>query len=150
MNLLMKLLKIKIKKLHPNFHLPTYAHDGDAGMDLYCIEPIEVLPGERKKIPFGCSLEIPNGFLGAIAPRSGLAHKFGIGLVNSWGVIDSSYRGEISAIIVNMGKEKVLLPLHTRIAQLLVIPIYKLNLSLVEENLNETDRGGNGFGSSGL
>ena len=108
------------------------------------------MAGERKKIPFGCSLEIPNGFLGAIAPRSGLAHKFGIGLVNSWGVIDSSYRGEISAIIVNMGKEKVLLPLHTRIAQLLVIPIYKLNLSLVEENLNETDRGGNGFGSSGL
>ncbi len=146
----MKPLKIKFKKINPDFRAPTYAHEADAGMDLYCMDPIEILPGERKKIPFGCSIEIPDGYLGAIAPRSGLAHRFGIGLVNSWGVIDASYRGEICAIIINMGKEKVNLPAHTRIAQLLVIPVAKLNINIVEENLIETDRGNDGFGSTGL
>lgn len=146
----MKPLKIKIKKINPAFRSPTYAHEGDAGMDLYCLDPIEILPGERKKIPFGCSIEIPEGYLGAIAPRSGLAHRFGIGLVNSWGVIDASYRGEICAIIINMGNEKISLPAQTRIAQLLVIPVAKLNINIVEENLIETDRGKDGFGSTGL
>ena len=146
----MKPLKIKINILHPDFSMPTYSHAGDAGMDLFSLEEIKLAPGERIKSPCGFSIEIPDGFFGAIAPRSGLANLYGITLVNSWGVIDSSYRGEICVIIINLGRENIILPSKTRIAQLLVIPVAKVNLIAVEEKLIETDRGAKGFGSSGL
>lgn len=119
-------------------------------MDLYSLEEIKLAPGERKKTPCGFSIEIPEGYFGAIAPRSGLANQYGLTLVNSWGVIDSSYRGEICVIIINLGREDVILPSKTRIAQLLVIPVIEVNLIAVEEKLIETDRGAKGFGSSGL
>ena len=119
-------------------------------MDLYSLEEIKLTPGERKKSPCGFSIEIPDGFFGAIAPRSGLANLYGITLVNSWGVIDSSYRGEICVIIINLGRKEIILPPKTRIAQLLVIPVVNVTLYAVEEKLIETDRGVNGFGSTGL
>jgi dUTP pyrophosphatase len=143
-------LKIKLNILHPDFTMPAYAHKGDAGMDLYSLEEIQLKPGERKKSPCGFSIEIPEGYFGAIAPRSGLANLYGITLVNSWGVIDSSYRGEICVIIINLGRKEIILPSKTRIAQLLVIPVVNVTLFAVEENLIETDRGVNGFGSTGL
>ncbi|HOI25299.1 MAG TPA: dUTP diphosphatase [Caldisericia bacterium] len=146
----MKPLKIKLNILHPDFTMPVYSHPGDAGMDLFSLEEIILTQGERKKIPCGFSIEIPDGFFGAIAPRSGLANLYGITLVNSWGVIDSSYRGEICVIIINLGREKIALPPKTRIAQLLVIPVVSVELYEVKEKLIETDRGANGFGSTGL
>lgn len=130
--------------------MPAYSHIGDAGMDLYSLEEIKLAPGERKKTSCGFSIEIPEGYFGAIAPRSGLANQYGLTLVNSWGVIDSSYRGEICVIIINLGGKEIILPSKTRIAQLLVIPVVCANLIAVEEKLIETDRGAKGFGSSGL
>ncbi len=146
----MKPLKINIKPTHSSFRMPAYSHLGDAGMDIFSIEKIQLIPGERKKISCGFSIEIPEGYFGAIAPRSGLSIKYGLTLVNAWGVIDSSYRGEICVIIINLGEKKISLPPYSRIAQLLVIPVVKANLVLVEDNLNETDRGVEGFGSTGF
>lgn len=142
--------KIRINILNRNFVLPKYAHDGDAGLDLFSTDDILLSPGERKKVGCGFSIAIPEGFLGAIAPRSGLAIEYGVTVLNSWGVVDSSYRGEVSVILINLGNNEVVFKKGSKIAQLIIIPYEKVELYIDSEKLNSTDRGEKGFGSSGI
>ncbi|HEY9583631.1 MAG TPA: dUTP diphosphatase [Candidatus Paceibacterota bacterium] len=139
-------MKIKIKKLHPLAIIPTYAHAGDAGMDLYTVEPCELEPGERKSLPLGIAVEIPEGYVGLVWDKSGLSHKYGI--KNFGGVIDSGYRGEIHAGIMNLSDKFFRFDKGHKIAQLLIQKIEKVEFDEVL-NLTETTRGDKGFGSSG-
>ncbi|MDD4029515.1 MAG: dUTP diphosphatase [Caldisericia bacterium] len=141
---------IKCFRLHAEAILPSYSHDTDAGMDLFSCEEVVLSPGEWKKIGCGFQLEIPPGYLGAVAPRSGLAYKNGVTVLNSWGVIDSGYRGEICVILINHGYNVIVLPKQSRIAQFIVLPFEKVNLVESSTSLAESDRGQNGFGSTGI
>lgn len=140
--------KINIFPLQTTFNLPCYKHAGDAGLDIFSPEEVLLDPGARKKIPCHFAIEIPEGYLGAIAPRSGLAEKYGITVLNAWGVIDSSYRGEISVILINLGNEQIKLEKNSKIAQLIIIPFEKVEL-VAAQALSVTERGKKGFGSSG-
>ncbi|HOJ16003.1 MAG: dUTP diphosphatase [Caldisericia bacterium] len=142
--------KIRINTLNSNFVLPKYAHEGDAGLDLYSTDDVILLPRERKKVGCGFSIAIPEGFLGAIAPRSGLAIEYGVTVLNSWGVIDPSYRGEVSVILINLSNNDVVLKKGSKIAQLIIVPYEKVELFIDSEKLDSTDRGEKGFGSSGI
>ena len=144
------LKKIEINILSDKFIIPKYSHEGDAGLDIFSTEELELNPGERKKIGCGFSISIPEGYLGAVAPRSGLSIEHGITVLNSWGVIDSSYRGEVSVILINLGDNKVKLEAGSRVAQLIIIPFQKIELIISKNILNKTERGKNGFGSTGL
>lgn len=129
--------------------LPTYKTHGAAGMDLCSTEAVRLAPLERKLVPTGVRMAIPEGFEGQVRPRSGLALKHGIGLVNSPGTIDSDYRGEIGVILVNLSNEHVALAAGERIAQLVICPVTRARLNTVEE-LEQTTRGEGGFGSTGV
>ena len=128
--------------------LPRYQTEGAAGMDLRADEPIDLAPGERRLVPTGIAVAIPPGFEGQVRPRSGLALKLGIGLVNAPGTIDSDYRGEVGVILVNFGAQAVSLARGERIAQLVVAPVARATVQEVTE-LPGTGRGGGGFGSTG-
>lgn len=131
--------------------LPAYATPGSAGMDLRAAVESEVTlqPGERKLIPTGLRLAIPEGFEGQVRPRSGLAIKHGISLVNTPGTIDSDYRGPVQVILINLGREPFTIRRGDRIAQLVIAPTLAANLVEVEE-LSETVRNDGGFGHTGL
>jgi len=146
----MKLIQIPIHPLHDRFVQPTYAHEGDAGMDLCNIDAFILQPGEIAKISCGFSIAIPEGFMGAIAPRSGLALQTGVTVLNAWGVIDSSYRGEIAVILINLGKELCSIPAQSRIAQLIILPFQQADLQIKDHDLEKSVRGTNGFGSTGF
>jgi dUTP pyrophosphatase len=132
--------------------VPAYATQGSAGMDLKaCIEePIPIAPGEITKVPTGIAIQIPNRYIGGfVFPRSGLSSKKGISLINCVGVIDSDYTGEIICPVVNHSRKEFTINPGDRIAQLVFMPV--CNASLVEvEELNETERGSGGFGSTGI
>jgi len=142
------LKKISILPIQTTFKLPAYCHPGDAGLDLFSSEEVFIKPMERVKISCGFSIEIPDGYLGAIAPRSGLAYKYGLTVLNGWGVIDSSYRGEVCVILINLGSEEVRLEKNSKVAQLIIVPYETVQLE-VKQSLPATERGYNGFGSSG-
>ncbi len=141
---------VKIKILRDGAVPPGIMSAHSAGADLSaCIgENIDIGPGEWRKIPTGLSFEIPAGFEGEIRPRSGLAAKYGITLLNSPGTIDADYRGEVNVIVVNHGKGPFTIANGDRIAQILIRPISRAEFEIVEE-LTETTRGEGGFGSSG-
>ena len=139
-------MKIRIKKLHPDAVIPTYAHEGDAGMDLYSVIPFELEPGERKSVPLGLSMEIPQGYVGLMWDKSGLSHKYGIKVFG--GVIDSGYRGEIHAGIMNLSDKFFSFEKGHKIAQLLIQKVDRAEFDESVE-LSGTDRGDGGFGSSG-
>jgi dUTP pyrophosphatase len=128
--------------------LPSYQTAGAAGMDLCSTEPVILEPMQRAMVPTGLRLAIPEGFEGQIRPRSGLAIKKGISMVNSPGTIDCDYRGEIKIILINLSLSVVKLDRGERIAQLVFCPVAKANLELVA-NLEGTERGDSGFGSTG-
>ena len=128
--------------------LPRYQTAGAAGMDLRADEPVDLAPGERRLVPTGIAVAIPPGWEGQVRPRSGLALKFGLGMPNAPGTIDSDYRGEVGVILVNWGQERVQLARGERIAQLVVAPVTRASLVLVAD-LPDTGRGGGGFGSTG-
>jgi dUTP pyrophosphatase len=130
--------------------LPSYQTDGSAGMDLAAaIEvPITLAPGERRLIPSGLALEIPPGYEAQVRPRSGLALRHGIGMVNSPGTIDSDYRGPLGVLLVNHGQEPFVIEPLARIGQLVVARVERAELELVE-SLDGTARGTGGFGSTG-
>ena len=111
-------MKLKIKKLQPEAVLPKYATQDDAGMDLFAIEDVEIMPMERKQIGTGIALEIPAGHVGLIWDKSGLSHKFGIKTLG--GVIDSGYRGEIKVGVINLGTEKYIFEKGHKIAQMII------------------------------
>lgn len=140
--------KILVKQLDAGLPLPRHAAPGDAGVDLVAREGGVVEPGERALIPTGVAVAVPAGFVGLITPRSGLAINHGISLVNSPGVLDSGYRGEICAIVINEGSDPFKYERGDRIAQLVVVPFVRQHYEVVEE-LPTTERGSGGFGSTG-
>ena len=142
--------EILIKKLHSDVNIPKYETEGSSGLDLeaYIEKDLRLLSGERKLVPTGVSVAMPNNFEIQIRPRSGLAYKNGISVVNAPGTIDSDYRGEIKVLLINLGTEAVTIKKFQRIAQMVICPIIKANLKEVKE-LPETIRGAGGFGSTG-
>jgi len=145
------MIEVKVKKLHPNAIVPRYMTEHAAGMDLCTVadESVVLAPGERALLPTGLAMEIPPGYEGQVRPRSGLALKKGIALVNSPGTIDADYRGEIGIIIINHGSEAVEIMPGDRVAQLIVAPV--IRAALVEvDGLNDTGRNSGGFGHTGL
>lgn len=130
--------------------LPTYATDQSAGMDLSAAleEAFELAPGERALIPTGLSIALPKGYEAQVRPRSGLALKHGVTVLNTPGTIDADYRGEIGVILANLGNEAFIVERGMRIAQMVVAAYSNVEWSVVSE-LNETDRGEGGFGSTG-
>lgn len=146
-------LEIKFKRLNEKFKsipLPSYATKGSAGMDIYAAldEPMKISKGKIELVPTNLSVEIPEGYEIQVRPRSGLAAKHGIGILNSPGTIDSDYRGEIKIIIINLGIEDFIIQPAERIAQLVVSKIYTARL-IESTELNNTTRGEGGFGHTG-
>ena len=142
--------KLKIKRISNKATLPNYAHEGDAGLDLYSVEELILNSGDRGLVHTGIQIELPNYTEAQIRPRSGLALKYGITTLNSPGTIDEGYRGEIGVILINHGKEPFKIEEGMKIAQMVVKPIVKVDVIEVEELSNDTERNENGFGSSGL
>ena len=142
-------MELKFKSLSGS--LPTYATDGASGMDLraFTDEPITLKPMERRLIPTGLFVQIPEGYEGQVRARSGLAIKHGIGLVNSIGTIDSDYRGELKIPVINFGNESFTINNGDRVAQL-VITSYERVEPIIVSVLDETDRGEGGFGHTGV
>lgn len=136
--------------LKPGARLPAYATSGCAGMDLhaYCDEPVTLAPGERARISTGVRIALPEGYEAQVRPRSGLADKHGIGLVNSPGTVDADYRGVIQVILINWGAEPYTVQPGERIAQMVIAPVCRADLRVVSE-LPETERGSGGFGHTG-
>jgi dUTP pyrophosphatase len=142
-------VELRFARLSDNAVLPTRAHEGDAGLDLYAAEAAHLGPGERWSVPTGVAVEIPEGHAGLVLPRSGLAREHGIALVNSPGLIDAGYRGEIRVLLLNTDPAEVYrVSAGDRIAQLLVVPHASVEAVEVDE-LAESARGDGGFGSSG-
>jgi dUTP pyrophosphatase len=137
---------IKIKRLHPEAIVPSYAHPGDAGMDVYCCETVTIQKGERKKIGTGVSIELPEGYVSLVWDKSGLATNHG--LTNLGGVIDAGYRGEYFITLVNLGESDYILEKGHKIAQLLIQKVEHAQIEEVDE-LKSSSRGAGGFGSSG-
>lgn len=141
-------INVKIKLLNKIAILPEKQHFTDAGYDICSIESIILKPSKIQKIKTGLSIEIPNNYAGLVLPRSGLSSKFGISLINSPGLIDSGYRGELLVPLVNHSSAEYHIKQFERIAQLVIIELPKVNLEL-SSNLNESDRQEKGFGSTG-
>ncbi|MFH1561895.1 MAG: dUTP diphosphatase [Nitrospirota bacterium] len=138
---------IKIKRLCSFIQIPKYAHIGDSGADLYAIEDCLLQPFERKAIPTGLCVEIPDGFELQVRPKSGLALDSGITVLNTPGTIDSGYRGEIKVILINLSSEIYQIKKGQKIAQMVVSPVIHAEFGEVEE-LSESKRGTGGFGST--
>ena len=145
------MIQIKVKKLHPQAVVPGYMTEHAAGMDLCTVinSPVVLVPGERILLPTGLAMEIPPGYEGQVRPRSGLALKKGIALVNSPGTIDADYRGEIGIIIINHGSEAVEFMPGDRIAQLIIAPVTQATL-VEAKDLNDSARSSGGFGHTGV
>lgn len=139
-------MELKIKKLHPEAKMPTYAHLGDAGMDLYACENCVLEPGERVQVKTGIAVAIPDGYVGLIWDKSGLSHKYGLKTLG--GVVDAGYRGEIMVGLVNMGTETHTFTIGDKVAQMLIQKVEQPTLYEVDE-LGDTVRGEGAFGSTG-
>ena len=144
------MVKILVKKINSKVKLPSYKTDGSSGMDLMAFldKPISILPQQSKLIPTGLFIAIPDNTEVQIRPRSGLAVKNNISVLNTPGTIDSDYRGELKVILYNYGNEEFIVKNEDRIAQMVLMPIIKASFEEVE-NLPETIRGEGGFGSTG-
>ena len=149
----MKEVEVRIQLL-PHFEgleLPQYMSSAASGFDLLaaCSEPLTLSPGQRARIPTGIALEFPEGFEAQVRPRSGLAHKHGVTLLNTPGTIDADYRGEVQVILVNFGQEDFTVTRGMRIAQVVLAEVVKANFK-VADTLNATHRGSGGFGHTGI
>jgi dUTP pyrophosphatase len=143
-------ISVPIKNLDPALEVPSYTREGDAGLDLKSTVDAVLQPFQRSLIPCGISVAIPQGYAGFVVPRSGLTAKHGISIVNAPGLIDSNYRGEIKVILVNLDPEQPFeIKRGDRIAQLVIMETPPVKLVEVDE-LDSTNRGASGFGSSGV
>jgi len=141
-------IDVKVEKVDPHAIVPTYAHPDDACCDLYLIEDYTIRPGQRLKLRTGIAIEIPTGYEVQIRPRSGLALKHGLSLVNAPGTIDAQYRNEVQLLMINMGRKPVTLRRGDRAAQMCIKPVYTMQFTEVEK-LSDSDRGLGGWGSTG-
>jgi dUTP pyrophosphatase len=142
-------LRVPVQRLDPGLPLPAYAREGDAGLDLHAADTVTLPPGARAAVGTGIAVAIPAGFAGFVVPRSGLALRHGLSLVNTPGLIDAGYRGEIRVLLVNHDlTNTVTIPRGDRIAQLVIQPVEAVNLVEVA-TLPESTRGTGGFGSTG-
>ena len=142
------MIEVAVRRLRPDAVLPQQAYEGDAGVDLAACEATVLAPGARAVIPTGLAVEIPDGYAGFVLPRSGLAARHGIGVVNSPGLIDAGYRGEIRVVLHNSDQEEPFaVEPGMRVAQLVIAPIASVRLVEVDE-LATSERGARGFGSS--
>ncbi len=143
-------MRVKFLKTDPSATLPSYAHPGDAGMDVCSIDELVLPPGERALVHTGLRMELPPDAEAQVRPRSGLALKYGITVLNSPGTIDAGYRGEVGVILHNAGSEPFAVTKGMKIAQLVVAPVVRAEVVEVDDGLSGTDRGTGGFGSTGM
>ncbi|MBW0017906.1 MAG: dUTP diphosphatase [Mycobacterium sp.] len=147
-------ISLAVVRLDPGLPMPSRAHDGDAGVDLYSAEDVTLSPGHRALVRTGIAVAVPHGMVGLVHPRSGLASRVGLSIVNSPGTIDAGYRGEIKVALINLDPETpIVVHRGDRIAQLLVqrvelVPLVEVS-SFDEAGLADTSRGDGGHGSSG-
>ena len=141
--------KLNIKKVNENAILPRYAHKGDAGMDIYSVVDLNIAAGESALVGTGIAIELPQNTEAQIRPRSGLALKYQITLLNTPGTIDEGYRGEIKIIVINHGRNDFQVTKGMKIAQMVIKPIYTVEIIEVDQ-LSDTSRGEGGFGSTGM
>ncbi|MFN9610125.1 MAG: dUTP diphosphatase [Pseudanabaena sp.] len=144
----MQTVEIKFNKLHPDAQIPSYAHVGDAGADVYSVAEVTLQPSDRAAIPTGLAVDIPIGYEIQVRPKSGLALKHGITVLNSPGTVDAGYRGEIQVIVINLGKEVYTYAKGQKIAQLVLKSV--IQAQFIEGELGTSDRGDGGFGSTGI
>ena len=142
-------MTVLFKRVHADAVLPAYAHPGDAGLDLCACEAATLLPGERRLVRTGLVMELPSGTEAQLRPRSGLALKHGITLLNTPGTIDEGYRGELGVILINLGQEPFEVVPGMRIAQMVIAPVLRVAVE-ESETLGETCRGESVFGSTGV
>ena len=141
-------MKVRINRTDKELPMPHYKYDGDAGMDIYSKVDEIIFPGQYKMIPTGIKVEVPYGFEMQVRPRSGLAAKHGVSIVNSPGTVDHQYRGEVGVVLINHGKEDFHVKRGDRIAQMVFKKIEIVRLEETED-LTESSRGEGGFGSTG-
>lgn len=144
-----KMVQIKLVKIHPDVTIPVYATDGSSGMDVYTLEDGTIYSRSRDLIKLGIQVELPTGYEFQVRPKSGLALKRGITVLNTPGTIDSDYRGELCVIVINTSNADYHYKKQQKIAQLVLCPVYKCNW-LIQEEIGNTERGSGGFGSTGL
>ena len=142
-------MTLKIKRIHEDAVMPAYAHESDAGMDIRSVDEIVIEPGKRALVHTGLILLLPPNYEAQVRPRSGLALKNGVTVLNTPGTIDAGYRGEVGVILANFGEEPFKVGKGDRIAQIVIAPVTQ---ATIEETsvLDETDRGSGGFGSTGV
>ncbi|MFW9958818.1 MAG: dUTP diphosphatase [Candidatus Odinarchaeota archaeon] len=143
------LITVRVKKLSPDAKMPQLARLGDAAYDLFSSVDYELMPREWYAVPTGIAIEIPDGYEGQVRPRSGLAAKEGVTVLNTPGTIDSGYRGEVKTIMINLGDKPFKITKGMRISQLAIRPIPEVQFIEVDE-LSDTERGEGGFGSTGI
>lgn len=142
-------MTLKFKRIHPDATLPSYAHPGDAGMDVRSVDDLVIAPGSRALVHTGLVMMLPPGYEAQVRPRSGLALKKGVSVLNTPGTIDEGYRGEVGVILVNFGEEDFTVAKGDKIAQIVVAPVTVAEIIETDE-VDETQRGEGGFGSTGV
>ena len=142
-------MTLRFKRVHPDAVLPSYAHPSDAGMDVRSVEDLTLAPGKRALVHTGLVLLLPPQYEAQVRPRSGLALKNGVTVLNSPGTIDSGYRGEVGVILINLGDVDFTVRKGDKVAQLVIAPVTQPDVVEVSE-IDETDRGSSGFGSTGV
>ena len=141
-------MRLLVKRLDPGARLPARAHPGDAGLDLFAAADVDVPPGETRLVGTGLAIELPPGTEGQIRPRSGLALRHAVTVLNSPGTIDAGYRGEVGVVLVNHGRQTFRVRPGMKVAQLVVGPVVEVEV-VEAASLSETARSGGGFGSTG-
>ena len=142
-------MTLRFRRIHPDAALPSYAHEGDAGMDVRSIEELELAPGARALVHTGLVMMLPPGWEAQVRPRSGLALKHGVTVLNTPGTIDAGYRGEVGVILANFGDRPFKVSKGDKVAQVVVAPVTRAEIVETSE-LDETERGAGGFGSTGV
>ena len=141
-------MTLRFKKVHPDAVLPSYAHPSDAGMDVRSVEDMVLAPGRRALVHTGLVMLLPPGYEAQVRPRSGLALKSGVTVLNTPGTIDSGYRGEVGVILINLGDSEFQVRKGDKVAQLVIAPVTQPEIAEADA-VDETDRGAGGFGSTG-
>ena len=142
-------MTLKFRKIHPDAALPSYAHPSDAGMDVRSVDDLTIAPGKRALVHTGLVMLLPPMYEAQVRPRSGLALKNGITVLNTPGTIDSGYRGEVGVILINLGDEDFQIRKGDKIAQIVIAPVTQPEIGETD-SIDETDRGAGGFGSTGI